>query len=274
MNIEKKVEQTLKKIKINKKEKILIALSGGKDSAVVAFILKKLGYNIQGLHIDLGLGEYSKKCLKAVKELCKSLDIKLKVYDFKKQYGVSMCHIRSTIQSKQNLKNCAICGIIKKWILNKEARKIKSSKIATGHHLDDEAQTFLMNILKGAPQLSSNTGIITNNYKDKKFIPRIKPLFYVLEEDIKKFSKEKKLPIAKGSCPGAIDSYRIQIRKFFKKLSRKEKENIIQNFERLKPKIKKEKGKITYCEICKEPSRKRICKKCSLLNSSKSLNIS
>ena len=44
--------------------------------------------------------------------------------------------------------------MIKKWILNKEARKLKAGKIATGHNLDDEAQTFLMNIFKGSPELS------------------------------------------------------------------------------------------------------------------------
>jgi len=266
MNIQTQVANTIKKYKIcGKNEKILAALSGGKDSSVVAEILHKLGYNIEGFHINLGLGKYSIDCEGAVRELCNDLKIKLHVYDFKEKNGNSMCYVRSAIQSKQNLKNCAICGVIKKWIINKEARRLKADKIATGHHLDDESQTFFLNILKGAPQLSASSGPITKNIADKKFIPRIKPLFFVLEENIRKYSKQKNLPVIYEHCPCAIDSYRIQIRKFFKTLSDKEKKNIIKNLLEVQNKIKKENKETNYCEVCGEPTRKNICKRCELV---------
>ena len=150
MNIEKLVKETIKKYKIcSKKEKILVALSGGKDSCLVAYLLKKFGYNVEGFHIDLKIGKYSEECLKKVKEICEENEIKLHVYDMKKEMGAGMCYLRTAIQSKQKgqIKNCAICGVIKKWLMNKCARRIKGvNKIATGHNLDDEAQTFLMNI--------------------------------------------------------------------------------------------------------------------------------
>jgi len=266
MNIQTKVEQTIDKYKIcNKKEKVLVALSGGKDSTIVGYLLHKLGYNIEAFHINLGLGPYSTRCEKAVKELCEDLGIKLYLYDFTKKQGSSMCYVRSAVQSKKSLKNCAICGVIKKWIINKEARRLKADKIATGHHLDDEAQTFYLNILKGAPELSANSGPITRNISDKKFIPRIKPLFYIFEKDIRAFAKKNNLPVVYESCPCALDSYRIQIRKIFEKFSDKEKLNIIKNFDKLQSKIKKSDKKINYCEICGEPARKLICKKCELV---------
>ena len=301
MDITKKLEtcvkQTLKNININKKIKILVALSGGKDSSVVAYLLKKFGYKIEGFYIDLKIGKYSEECLKKVKELSEILGIKLHIYDMKKEMGSGMCYLRTAIQGnykknkKGQLKNCAICGVIKKCILNREARKIKEVKyLATGHNLDDEAQTFLLNILKGSPQPSANSGAITKNIPDKKFIPRIKPLFYVLEEDIRNYSLKKRLPVNHDKCPCALDSYRIQIRNFLEKMPGKDKENIIKNLDRLHSRIKKLKytenprfsvsktfkgnkkfpiKRILYCEICGEPSRNKICKMCELIKLSK-----
>ena len=242
-----------------------MALSGGKDSAVTCYLLKKFGYNIEGLHIDLGMGEYSHKCLKAVQDLCKQFEIKLHIYDIKKEMGSGMCYLRSAIQSRKSLKNCAICGVIKKWIMNKEARKLKADKIATGHNLDDEAQTFLMNIFKGSPELSANTGAITKNIEDKKFVPRIKPLFYISEDEIRKYSKEKKLPVVYDKCPCAIDSYRIQVREFVNTLSDKDKLNIVKNMERVMKGMQRDNKPVNYCETCGEPARNTICKMCELV---------
>ena len=266
MNISQKVKQTLSRIKINKKDKVLVALSGGKDSTVVAYVLKKFGYNnLEAIHIDLKMGDYSEKCLNATKQLCKQLGIKLYVYDIRKEMGNSMCNIRLNVQSKKSLKNCAICGVIKKWILNKEARRLKADYIATGHHLDDETQTFMLNILKGSPELSNNTGLITRNLPDKKFIPRIKPLFFILEKDIKEYAIKNKLPVVYEKCPCAIDSYRIQIREFMRSLSDKQKENLMKNFMKIQGKIKKQDKTMNYCEICGEPARGKICKMCELV---------
>jgi len=265
MDIEQRIKQTMSKIKLSKKEKILVALSGGKDSTVVAYVLKKFGYWIEGIHIDLGMGKYSEKCLRAVENLCADLGIKLHIYDIKKEMGSSMCYIRSSVQSRKSLKNCAICGVIKKWILNKQARKLGVSKIATGHHLDDETQTFLLNILKGSPELNLNSGIVSRNVGNKKFIPRIKPLFYILEEDIKKYSLKKKLPVVYEKCPCAIDSYRIQIREFMKALSDKDKKNLMKNAEKIMKKIEKKSEDVKYCSACGEPSRGDVCKMCELL---------
>jgi len=269
--VESQVKKTLSKTRLSKKDRMVVALSGGKDSATVGYLLSRLGYNVVGFHIDLGLGSYSKRCLDVVKRLCCENKIPLHVYNVKQEMGSSMCYLRGVVQTSskgKGLKNCAICGVVKKWIMNREARRLKGKYIATGHNLDDEAQTFLINIFKGSPKLSANTGIVTQNISDKKFIPRVKPLFYVLEDNIREYTKKKKLPVEYEKCPCALDSYRLQARAFLEKLPGRDKEKIIKSFDKLFPLIKKTKsedGKVSYCELCGEPSRKAICKKCELL---------
>jgi len=222
------------------------------------------------------VGGYSKKCLNAVKKLCNELNIKLHVYDFKKEQGKSMKFFWEKIKSQKKLTTCAICGVFKKWILNKKSRELGGDKIATGHNLDDEAQTVLINFFKGSLALSEGEGAITKEIKGKntdKLIPRIKPLFYIPEREILKFAKSNKIPFVKGKCPYAEESYRIQVRKFLRKLSDKEKKNILNNFEKIRKeinnKVNKKREELNLCKICGEPARKEICKRCELITLSK-----
>ena len=88
MNIPQKVKQTIQKYKLaSKSDKILVALSGGKDSGVILHVLKELGYNVEGIHINLGMGKYSGACMQVVEELCERLAIKLHVYYAEKETG-------------------------------------------------------------------------------------------------------------------------------------------------------------------------------------------
>ena len=265
MKIEQTVKKTLKDIRLNKKEKIIVALSGGKDSGVVAYLLKKFGYNIEGLFLDLGIKGYSNLSFKVVKKLCKDLKIKLHVASLKKEQSRDMEDIWKRTK-KLGLSACFSCGIMKKYFLNKKARELKASKLATGHHRDDELQTFLINIFKGSPELSSNFGPILDT-KDSKFVAKIKPLFFIPEKEIKKYAEKKKIPILKKICPKKEKTYRLGIEEFYKKLSEKDKENMLRNFLEIAKNLRKKETelKITYCEICGEPSKNRICKRCELL---------
>jgi len=252
---------------LSKKDKILVALSGGKDSGTVLYILKKLGYNVEGLHLQLGVAKWSDKCLNAVQELCKKLNIPLHVFDVKKNFGTSMCYLRSVIQNKQKLKNCHICGVLKRQILNKLARTLKATKLVTGHNLDDEAQTVLMNFLLGNLEVARRVGPVTGLIKDKKFIPRVKPLYFCSEKEIKDFAISKKIPFVPEPCPCSIDAFRRKIKNWLDQFDDSVKMKIVNYFlNEIKPKLKKEKFELKYCKKCGEPTAKDICKVCSLFS--------
>jgi len=271
-NFEKKAKNTIDKYKlINKNDRVLVAASGGKDSMAVLYLLNKFGYNLEALYIDLHLGKYSEECYDKIKEFCDKNKIKLHVYKIKTHFGMRMCNIRQGVQQEKRVSNCLVCGIIKKWILNREARRLKADKIATGHNLDDESQTVIVNFLQGNLYLGANSGPKTGSVRDKKFVPRIKPLFFVAEEDVRKYLRLMKLPVNPDKCPCGISSLRIKTRSFLNKYSEKEKLMIVNNFLKMLPMIKGKfnKVRISYCISCGEPARKELCKKCEILNLNK-----
>ena len=296
MNLETQAKQTIEKYNlIERKEKVVVALSGGKDSTTVLYILHKLGYNVSGLMIDLHLGEWSRKNKENVEKFCLQLGVGLTVVDLKKELGQGICFIKEILKKQRGLTGCSVCGVIKKWILNKYAKKLGADKIATGHNLDDECQTILMNFLKGNIKLGINsspaTGIELNgnkstcfssdgeliNNKDylisestkspklAGFAQRIKPLFFIPEDEIKKYSKKMNFPVLYERCPCAIGTYRVETRNWMNGISNKEKLKIVENWLKIIPKLRKnEKIEIRECKKCGEPCKNDICQFCKI----------
>ena len=102
--IEQIEQNALKTIKnhnlINKKDKVLVACSGGKDSTAALYLIKKLGFNVKAITVDLGIGNYSKKNLKNLEKFCFENKIKLIKISFKNEFGHSLCYLRDVLKSK------------------------------------------------------------------------------------------------------------------------------------------------------------------------------
>ncbi|MDD5417899.1 MAG: TIGR00269 family protein [Candidatus Nanoarchaeia archaeon] len=275
--IEETVKQTIEKYKLaDKKDKIIVACSGGKDSTTCLYILNKLRYNVEAMTINLGIGKYSDDNTNNISKFCETIGVKLHILDMKEHYGGSICYLRSGIQSKVNLSNCTICGVIKRWMLNKESRRLKADRLATGHNLDDEVENVLMNFMNGNPELSINLGPKTGILKDKKFVERIKPLYFCTNAEIKEYSEKHTFPVIYEPCPCSAGTYRREIRKHIGELSAKYpeiKQNLVENFLRILPVIQKKymyNRELRYCELCGEPSNRQICKRCEFLGIFKS----
>ncbi len=276
---EKKVRKTIRTYGlIGKKEKILVAVSGGKDSTVVLYLLNKIVKNrnvsIEAYHVNLEVGEYSRKNLKNITDFCKRNKIKLYKTSFRKEFGYSVCYIKDILKKKGiNLKSCTICGVLRRYLINREARRLKATKVVTGHNLDDEAQNVVMNIFRNnivlLPRLGPKTGLIEH----KKFIPRIKPLYFCLEDEVKLYSKLMGFEVVYEKCPCSVDAYRRSIRNMLNEFEEKykgTKNSIISSFLGLLPSLKKKKeGELRFCSKCGEVSMNKICAACKILEALK-----
>jgi uncharacterized protein (TIGR00269 family) len=273
---EKRVKSTIDKYGLIKKgDKVLVACSGGKDSTTTLYLLQKFGYKPEALSIDLHIGDYSKRNIENVKLFCEEHRIKLHLVDLRLEFGSSICYIREGIQGKKNISNCSICGTFKRWILNKKAKELHADKIATGHNLNDESETVLMNILKGNPEMGlgmgPKTGRTNAKAADNRFVQRIKPLYFCTNEEIRAYSEAMGFPVVYEPCPCSVAVFRRKIRnelKVLEKANPKIRLNLVRNFLKMLPSLRKKYGtggKIRECEMCGEPSRNRICRLCSLI---------
>ena len=265
--IEQKVKKTVEKYRLfSKKDKILVACSGGKDSTSILYILKKLGYNVDAITVDAVIGNYTKKNLSNLKEFCKKEGVKLNVVSFRNEFGSSLCYLKSLLYRKGvKLGSCTICGVLRRYLLNKYARKLKASVIVTGHNMDDEAQSVLMNLFKNNLELLARLGPKTGIGKFKHFVPRIKPLYFVSEKEVIEYSKAKKFPVNYNACPCRVNAYRNHVRKLLDYYEKKNlcfKKNIINNFLKVLPSLKKRfkvSEKPNFCSRCNEPSKRNVC---------------
>ncbi|MBU2496645.1 MAG: TIGR00269 family protein [Nanoarchaeota archaeon] len=274
---EKKVFRTIAKYSLLEKgDKIAVAASGGKDSTTLLYILKKFCKErrfckVEALAIDEGIKGYRDKSLSDLKKFCKKNKIKLHVFSFKKEFGFSLDEILIKARKKKiKLNSCYICGILRRYLINKYARKLKFTKLATGHNLDDEAQTIIMNQFKGNVALSANLGPKTGTSEDESFAQRIKPLYLCTEKENMIYSFIHNIVPHYTECPYQ-ESYRFTIRDFLNKFEAKNpgiKNSIVKSFLEFLPLLKKkykDKKTLKKCKKCKEPSSKDTCKTCELL---------
>ena len=264
---EKKVKSTISKFRLfNKKDSIVVAASGGKDSTVLLYLVQKFHGRVEALAIDEGIHGYRDKTLIDLKNFCRKHKIRLKIYSYKEEFGKSL----DSILKKMDIIPCSICGTFRRYILNKKSRGY--DKIATGHNTDDEAQSVIMNLLKNNTELNARLGPRSGVVEDGLFVPRIKPLYFCTEKEVMAYSILMGFDISFNECPHVPESFRGQVRDA---LNAHEAEHpgtklaIIQNFLAILPKLKKHYADIATkskplheCQICGEPTYGSMCKAC------------
>jgi tRNA(Ile)-lysidine synthase TilS/MesJ len=130
-------------------EKILVAVSGGKDSLSLWDILINLGYQVDGIYISLGIGEkngYSDLSRQMCEKFSRERNQELHIIDVKGEYGESIPQIAQRTRRGKN-KACSVCGLTKRHLMNQVSRNYNYDVLVTGHNLDDEAAVLFGNTL-------------------------------------------------------------------------------------------------------------------------------
>ena len=273
-NFEKKVKKTISVNKLIKKgDKIAIAYSGGKDSSNVLFILNKIFKNNPNVELfaitfDEGIKGYRDEIIKKSESFCKKLGVKHYVFSFKKEFGFTVDQLSKEFKSGF----CGSCGILKRYLLNKKARELNATKIATGHNLDDECQSIIMNVLKGDLLRLARFGPMPMMGTHLKFVPRIKPLVLIPENESELFASVNGIPFYPKKCPYSIDNpLRGNTEIFLNNLEKTSpgiKYSLYESACKIVPFIKDKfkAGKIGSCKKCGEPSSQEVCKVCELIS--------
>eukprot|EP00727_Mastigamoeba_balamuthi_P014637 m51a1_g98 hypothetical protein (488) ;mRNA; f:307028-308675 len=225
-NIEDRTAKTIERYHMlprapSPRERWVIAMSGGKDSQVLAEILvKRLSDRIDflGVYVDVGVrgGSYTDQSREIVLETCKRLNIPCTIVDIRAD-GLSIddIHVSNRCRRGGNRTECAACGVVKRYHINRAAHELKADKVATGHHLTDEATTLLSNFL------NINVTQLTRGMPwDRKevaggaaLLPRVKPFLEVSEEETALYAHLGNVAHVATQCTYSVDATSTALKK-------------------------------------------------------------
>ena len=161
---------------------------------------------------------------------------------------------------------CIPCGVFRRYLLNKTAYEVGACKIATGHNLDDEIQSFLMTFARADFRRFSKFGPKLDAIH-KKLIPRIKPLWNVPEKDVGIWAVLNNIDVHFAECPYSYLSARSKMKGFLNKMESEKKgtkKNILKSFNKTFQ-FEKKPAILYECEKCGEPSSMDVCKACEMV---------
>jgi uncharacterized protein (TIGR00269 family) len=261
----------------------VIGLSGGKDSVVLTHVLhdtfaRDPRVELVGLTIHEGIEGYRDASVGACVELADELDLRHELVSYESEFGLRMDDVVGA--DPEGMAPCAYCGVFRRDLLERYAEELGADKLLTGHNLDDEAQTALMNFLEGdveqiAKQYDASLGPMPDRRATEAFVPRAKPLRDVPEKEVALYAHLRELPAHVTECPHASEAYRGEIRELLVGLEENHpgaRHSILAGYEELARVVAAEYRDgggpdLGECEACGATTTRDRCRKCQLVES-------
>jgi uncharacterized protein (TIGR00269 family) len=249
---------------------VAVGLSGGKDSTALLLLLHRLlgsrnDIRHVAITVDEGISGYREATVRSAEGLVRRLGVEHITVSFEELFGDSL----DTILKSRELQACSICGILRKKALVTGAERAGATKLATGHNLDDEAQSVLMNVLRGdLMRLVRNSGADSGG----RFIPRVKPLMYVQEKEIAAYLMVQGVWEELPECPYAVHALRREVRSMLSGIEYRHPGTLLRLMENKKTVGTAFMGKtigepVGTCRECGDPCSQELCQLCQLLHS-------
>ena len=180
-------------------ERVLVAVSGGKDSLGLWDVLLRLGCHAEGLHINLGIsqGEYSEVSQQKAEQFAAERDVLLRVVDVAQRYGQG---VPDVARRKRGRSTCGTCGLIKRHVMNEVACDAGYAAIATGHNVDDEAAVLFQNTLHWATgYLARQAPVLPASHR--RLARKVKPLVRLYEREMAAYALLSGIDYIYEECP-------------------------------------------------------------------------
>lgn len=272
MDIDKSERYILKRVqKVMKhvKGKLVVAVSGGKDSLVSSLVLKKIDIPHDLFHINLGIPKFSDESLTVVKQFARDNNLNLTVVNIEKYTTKKIPDLIPFVRRIYHKdKPCALCGLFKRYIMNRWAWENNYDYVITGHNLNDTAATIIMNINSQDINQLFRIGPVIKKREDIKMVGKVKPLYWVREDIISEYAKMNKIKVVQSRCPYSSNNVHLhRVKKAlieFEKVEKNFMTNLVKVFHKIKKnlKIEDEDVKVTPCKKCGFGTTTEICKFC------------
>jgi len=203
-------------------DRVLVAVSGGKDSLGLWDILHRLGYQADGLYIGLGIDGgfgYSDQSRELSERFAAQNDLKLHVVEVEQTYGATIPEL-AVISNRGHGKPCSVCGLNKRYIMNRVAHDGEYTVLATGHNLDDEAAVLMQNTLNWAGGYLARQAPVLPASRPG-LARKVKPLCRIYEREMAAYTITRGIEYIYDECPHAVGSTTIYNKELLNQLEEK-----------------------------------------------------
>lgn len=251
---------------IHRDDRVLVAVSGGKDSLAVWDILTELGYQADGLYIGLGIGDYSEASGRFAREFARQRGLHLVEIDLPTEHGYDI----PTGARAARRAPCSACGLSKRHLFDRAAVDGGYDVVVTGHNLDDEAAVLFGNVLKwNADYLGRQLPVLPARHG---FPKKVKPLVRLGEREMAAYCVVRGIDYIVEECPMAVGNRHLGYKEALNAIEAQSpgsKHDFYAGFlarasARFRPDAEAEQAELGACERCGSPTTGEVCAFCRL----------